>query len=258
MRRDIVLNGATIRLEELYYSKEKPTLVFLHDSLGSIALWRDFPKILGERTACNVVVYDRQGYGQSSPLKTAERGNDYLEIEANGLHQLLEKQQLKNVILFGHSDGGSIALIAAAKYPAHIAGIITEGAHIFVEEITLEGIREAVKLYKATNLKERLQKYHGEKTEAVFAAWTKTWLNEGFRTWNIENFLPQIQCPALIMQGEKDEYGSEAQVDGIVNHIAGKAKKLMIPSIGHTPHKEAREVVLAQAAAFINALKTNT
>lgn len=254
MTRDIVINGATIRIDEMIIAEEKPTIIFLHDSLGSIELWRDFPKQLSALSACNVLVYDRQGYGKSSAFTTTDRGNDYLELEADTLHQLIALLQLKQVILFGHSDGGSIALIAAAKYPQHIAGIITEGAHIFVEEMTLAGIREAINLYQTTNLKERLQKYHENKTQSVFDAWTKTWLRNEYRTWNIEKFLPQINCPVLVIQGTQDEYGTQAQVDGIFNQVSGKAKKLLIPAIGHTPHKEAKEIVLQQSAAFINAL----
>lgn len=233
---------------------ERPTIVFLHDSLGSVELWRDFPKHLGAVTHCNVLVYDRQGYGKSGPFAAGDRQNNYLEQEADILHQLLEHSGIKRAILFGHSDGGSIALIAAAKYPSSIMGVITEGAHIFVEDITLQGIQEAVNAYYTTDLKERLQKYHGDKTEAVFRAWTETWLREEFRSWNIEGFLPHIKCPVLVIQGEEDEYGSLGQVDGIVNQVSGKAGKLVIPGVGHTPHKEAKEEVLQQTAAFFNQL----
>lgn len=241
---------------ELYISKhdndpDRPTIIFLHDSLGSAELWRDFPRKLGELTDCNVLAYDRQGYGKSSPFVRGIRKRDYLEIEADVLHGLMEQCELKKVILFGHSDGGSIALIAAAKYPSRIIGVITEGAHIFVEEITLQGIREAVEAYRTTNLKERLQKYHGDKTEAVFQAWADTWLSPEFSSWNMEEFLPQIQCPVLVIQGEADEYGSQDQVNGIIAQVAGEACKLVIPAVGHTPHKEAAEVVLKHSASFI-------
>ena len=121
-----------------------------------------FPKKLGELAKCNVLVYDRQGYGKSCPFTFAKRDNDYLEIEADILLEVLEGCSIDKAILFGHSDGGSIALIAAAKYPSHIMGVITEGAHIFVEDITLHGIRNAVEAYHTTGLKERLEKYHGE------------------------------------------------------------------------------------------------
>lgn len=229
----------------------RPTSTFLHDSLGRIQHWRNFPEQLGHRTHCNALVYDRQGYGQAAPFTHPERDNTYLEKEADVLHHLLQATGIQKAILFGHSDGGSIALIAAAKYPEQIIGILTEGAHIFVEEETLNGIREAVKTYQTTDLKTRLTKYHGPKTEAVFQAWTHTWLTPQFRSWNIKNFLPQIQCPSLIIQGEKDEYGTLAQVAGIVNQTTRKAIPFIIPNVGHTPHKEAPELVLEKAAAFI-------
>lgn len=233
---------------------DRPTIIFLHESLGSVELWRDFPKKLGKLTQCNVLVYDRQGYGKSAPFSFADRKTDYLEREADILKLLIEHWKLKDVILFGHSDGGSIALIAAAKYPSHIRGVITEGAHIFVEEITLQGIREAVKAFHATNLKQRLQKYHGDKTEAVFWAWANTWLSDEFRSWNIENFLPRINCPVLVIQGEDDKYGTRQQVNGIVSQVSGQATELIIPSTGHTPHREAKEVVLNHATSFIKQL----
>lgn len=247
----LVVKNIALTIQHIHIADNRPTIIFLHDSLGCIELWRDFPQALGKATNCNVVVYDRQGYGKSAPFGIAERNNDYMELEANVLNDLIMKLGIKDVILFGHSDGGSIALIAAGKYPQNIRAVITEGAHIFVEEITLQGIRAGAEAYRTTNLKERLQKYHGDKTEAMFWAWAKTWLTDKFRTWNIESFLPHIQCPVLVIQGDKDEYGTEAQVDGIVNQTSGEAVKLIIPEIGHTPHKEARETVLKESAGFI-------
>lgn len=251
MLKYLDIDEATLAVQEVYIGETRPTIIFLHDSLGCIELWRDFPAKLGEATNCNVLVYDRQGYGQSSPFTNAERDNSYMEKEADVLNLLIEKCGIKNAILFGHSDGGSIALIAAAKYPANIRGLITEGAHIFVEDITLKGISEAAETYRSTNLKERLQKYHGDKTDAMFWAWAKTWLTDTFHSWNIEAFLPNIQCPVLVIQGIHDEFGTEAQIDGIINQVSGKAVKLMIPGIGHTPHKEAHDEVLKQSAGFI-------
>ena len=229
----------------------KPVLVFLHDSLGCIRLWRDFPEKLAQATGCTTLVYDRQGYGQSSPFQSINRGLDYLEQEADVLARLLEKQQIPQAILFGHSDGGSIALIAAAKYKYRINAIITEGAHVFVEELTLAGIRKAVEAYQTTDLPQKLQKYHGAKTEAVFRAWTDTWLSDSFRSWNIEHFLRSIHCPALIIQGAQDEYGTLAQVEAVVQQAQGPAQQLILPGIGHTPHREAPEQVLEKSAQFI-------
>lgn len=232
-------------------SQERPTLVFLHDSLGCIQLWRDFPQKLALATQCNAFLYDRQGYGQSAPFDTEQRKATYLEEEAHILEDVLQKAGIQQAILFGHSDGGSIALVAAAEHPGRIKGIITEGAHVFVEEITLSGIKEAVEAYQSTPLPQKLAKYHGDKTEQVFHAWTDTWLAPEFRNWNIEKYLPRIQCPALIIQGDKDEYGTEAQVDSIVRQTKGEAEKWIIPGIGHSPHKEAPKEVMQRSAEFI-------
>jgi pimeloyl-ACP methyl ester carboxylesterase len=205
---------------------DRPTIVFLHDSLGCIELWQQFPQRLGELTKCNVFTYDRLGYGKSGLFISSKRNNDYMEIEAKNLSEILEKCSIDKAILFGHSDGGSISLIAGGKYPSRILGIITEGAHIFVEDITLQGIIEAANKYRTTDLKTKLAKYHGDNTEQMFWAWASTWTTEVFKTWNIEHFLPLIKCPCLIIQGDKDEYGTELQVDRIMSQTNGKSTNL--------------------------------
>ncbi len=151
----------------------RPTIIFLHDSLGCIELWRDFPVKLGAAANCNILVYDRHGYGKSEPFLTTHRENDYMEHEADILCEIILEKGISNPVLFGHSDGGTIALLAAAKYPDLITAVITEGAHIFVEDETLSGIREALEDYDQTDLKSKLEKYHGDKTEAMFMAWAK-------------------------------------------------------------------------------------
>lgn len=252
----IAMDGYSLQAKSLQLKgdtpQERPTLVFLHDSLGCIQLWRDFPERLAVATQCHAFLYDRQGYGQSSSFGPEDRSAGYLEEEAHILAEVLEKAGIEQAILFGHSDGGSIALVAAAEYPGLIKGIITEGAHVFVEEVTLAGIREAVHAYQSTPLPQKLAKYHGAKTEGVFRAWTDTWLSPDFRNWNIEKYLPEIKCPALVIQGERDEYGTEAQVDSIVQQCAGEAEKWMISGIGHSPHKEAPELVLQKSTDFLN------
>ncbi|WP_040664767.1 alpha/beta fold hydrolase [Nafulsella turpanensis] len=229
----------------------RPTLVFLHDSLGCIELWRDFPGKLAEATGCNAFIYDRQGYGQSAPAEAVIRSKGYLEKEAHVLAKVLHIAGIEKAILFGHSDGGSIALVAAAEYPELISGIITEGAHVFVEEITLSGIREAVKAYETTSLPQKLAKYHCDKAEWVFHAWTDTWLSPDFRNWNIEQYLPNVQCPLMVIQGEADEYGSYQQVEAIVRKVSGDAKELMVAGAGHTPHKEAGELTSSHITTFV-------
>lgn len=234
------------------HNDSRPTLVFLHDSLGCIELWRDFPQQVAAASDSNFLVYDRQGYGQSPAFPQAyTRDNTYLEKEAGVLAELLAAYGISDAILFGHSDGASIALIAAAQYPDRIKAVVSEAAHIFVEEETLNGVREAVQAYHTTNLRERLQRYHGVKTDALFSAWTDTWLSEGYRSWDISSFLPRIHCPVLVIQGALDEYGTLAQVEGIVNGVQGPVQSFLIPAVGHTPHKEAKEMVLERSAAFI-------
>ena len=230
---------------------KEPVIIFLHDSLGCTELWRDFPQKISDQTGISCLCYDRQGYGRSDPFSTNKRTNKYLENEAVVLKKIIDALNLKKVYLFGHSDGGSIAIIAASLYPQTIRGIITEGAHIFVEEITLSGIREAIHLYQTINLKQRLEKYHGEKTEMVFKLWTETWLSPEFQDWNIESYLNHIICPSLIIQGEEDEYGSLDQVESIVKNTKGNSERLVIKDSGHSPHKETPLLVASKTVGFI-------
>lgn len=230
----------------------RPTILFLHDSLGCIELWRDFPQQLAEQCQCNAWIYDRQGYGQSCPFSYQERSNDYMEWEADVLSELMDHWQLDKAILFGHSDGGSIALIAASKYPQKIEGVIAEGAHIFVEDITIAGIQDAIKVYQGTPLPAKLARYHGDKTQDMFWAWADTWTRDSFRDWDISSFLAGVQCPSLIIQGEADEYGSLQQVEGIVRGVKGPVEKFIIPKVKHTPHKEVPQEILDRASQFIH------
>lgn len=243
-----------IAIKKIGNYSNKPTIIFLHDSLGCIELWKDFPEKLSIATQCNVLIYDRQGYGKSHPFTYTKRNNDYVELEADRLNELLEFWNIDQAILFGHSDGGSIALITAGKYPTKITGIITEGAHVFVEDITLKGINEAKVQFETTDLKTKLEKYHGNKTEAMFWAWAGTWTTDTFKSWNIENFLPMIQCKSLIIQGENDEFGSLLQVESIVKNSTGVSEKLIIPNIQHTPHKEIPTLILEKTTTFIKQL----
>ncbi len=249
--RIIEVKGKKLYTEYDNLFEDRPTIVFLHDSLGSVQLWRDFPTRLSEAAQCNILPYDRLGYGKSYPMLTDERTVHYMELEADLLNDLLTEMNIDNAILFGHSDGGTIALITAAKYPERVKAVICEAGHIFVEEVTLKGVFEAWDAYKTTNLAERLQKYHGDKVEMLFKAWTETWTRDDYRTWNIEYLLKDITAPLLFIQGEADEYGTLDQVEKTVSQVSGYAEKYIIPGIGHTPHKEAPELILKKAAEFI-------
>jgi pimeloyl-ACP methyl ester carboxylesterase len=223
----------------------------LHEGLGCIELWKQFPQILATELECNALVYDRQGYGQSDPL-TEDRRKDYLEIEAKEfLPELLNKLNIKKPILIGHSDGGSIALIYASLYEC--TAMITEAAHIFVEEITLNGIQEAKNNPDLPLIFKKLEKYHGEKTEAIFKAWTDTWLNEAFHDWNISYYLKNIICPSLIIQGMDDEYASPFHVEKIMENLSScNLKKAFLPAnCAHIPHLQAAEEVKFEILTFL-------
>lgn len=245
------INFDEIAIKRFDNYPNKPTIIFLHDSLGCIELWRDFPEKLGQLTQCNVLIYDRQGYGKSCPFTYSKRDDFYLEQEADILNGLLDHWSINKAILFGHSDGGSIALITAGKYSTKILGVITEGAHIFVEKVTIDGIKEAVTLYQTTDLKTKLEKYHGNNTEEMFWAWALTWTSNEFKSWNIENFLPLIKCESLIIQGEEDEYGTLEQVERISSQTSEKSSQFIIPEAKHTPHKEVPEIILEKGKDFI-------
>jgi pimeloyl-ACP methyl ester carboxylesterase len=234
---------------------QRPTLVFLHEGLGSIGQWRDFPLLLGRATGLPALIYDRWGHGKSDPLRNP-RNVGYMHDEAlTTLPEILNQLRMEKTILIGHSDGGSIALLFAAEYPERVSGIVTAAAHVFVEDITIKGIREAVRVFETTNLRERLRPYHGDNTESMFRGWADIWLAPEFRDWNIEAYLPAVTSPVLAIQGINDEYGTAAQVDAIVRQVSGPVQGLLIPDCGHIPHHQARERVLSEIIRFIPSLK---
>jgi pimeloyl-ACP methyl ester carboxylesterase len=230
-----------------------PVLVLLHDSLGSVALWRDLPERLAEATGLEVLAYDRRGHGASDPLGPRPRTVRYLHEEAATLDRVLDAAGVGDAVLFGHSDGGTIALLAAAHHPARIRALVAEAAHVFVEERTLEGIREAQRTAAEVDLLARLARHHGAKAEALFAAWTGTWLAPWFRGWNVEEDLRRIRCPVLVVQGELDEFGTDAQVQAIARGVSGPARTALLPGLRHVPHREAPEAVTRAVAEFLGA-----
>ena len=251
MHFDLNLEDINIHFYKESFCPQKPTIIFLHDSFGCTTLWRDFPSKLAAATECNILIYDRQGYGKSDRMEKVERSIDYLEKEAIFLNKIIQKIDLQYVILFGHSDGGSIALLAAAKYPERIKGVITEGAHVFVEDITRKGIKNSIPGYEKGMLKSRLQKYHGNKADDVFYSWSNTWLSKEYASWNIEHFLPLIGCPVFVIQGENDEFGSIAQVYKIIIKVSGISEAFIVPSAAHSPHKECPEMIISAVENFI-------
>jgi pimeloyl-ACP methyl ester carboxylesterase len=247
----ILIRDFEIHVRHGILDEKATTLIFLHDSLGCNALWRDFPEELATALGFNYLMYDRRGYGMSAPFPDEPRKVDYMGTEATILMEVLHHFQIQQPVLFGHSDGGTIALLAAAQYPDAFKAIITEGAHVFVEEVTLDGIAHTQYQYQTTNLKERLEKYHGANTQALFDAWTTIWLSEAFSNWNITHYLPHIQCPVMVIQGVEDEFGTMEQVDAIASMVSGRTQVCKVLNAGHSPHKQSGIWLIHECCRFM-------
>jgi len=248
---DLVLRGHRLHYEEIAATRAgASSLVFLHEGLGSVALWRDFPATLAARTGSRAVVYSRHGYGKSDPI-AAPHGVDYMHREAlEELPALRAALDLENPVLIGHSDGASIALIHAGAGRWPVRGLILEAPHVFVEAVSLASIAEARTAYATTELRQRLARYH-DHPDSAFRGWNDIWLDPAFRAWNIEASLPGVSCPVLAIQGADDEYGSLAQLDAIERGVAGSFERLVLASCRHSPHRDQEAAVLDAMAAFI-------
>jgi pimeloyl-ACP methyl ester carboxylesterase len=231
-----------------------PTLVLLHEGLGCVGLWKDFPDRLAAATGRGVFAWSRAGFGRSDPI-ALPRPLDYLEREAPLVGPVLDAAGIGRCVLVGHSDGGTIALLSAARADAQrIDGIVTMAAHVFVEDVTIAGIEDARRIWEQGALRERLRRWHGETVDGAFSGWCDTWLHPGFRAWNIEAALPAVRVPCLVMQGEADQYGTPAQVYAIARQVSGPAEAMLMPSAGHAPHVDAPDAVIAAIERFVKAL----
>ncbi len=230
-----------------------PVIVFLHEGLGSLTTWRDFPQSIARATACGTLAYSRHGHGRSDRLE-APRRVDFLHEEAlQALPELLDGLGIEQPILLGHSDGGSIALIHAGGTGRLVAGLIVLAPHVMVENISISSIREAGRLFATTDLREKLARHHAD-PEATFRGWNEVWLGPAFRSWNIEAFLPRIACPVLAIQGEDDEYGTMEQIERIAR-LAPNAELLKLPHCGHAPHRDQPQAVIAAVASFVGGIR---
>lgn len=231
-----------------------PTLVFLHEGLGCVALWKDFPDRLAAVTGCGALLYSRHGYGGSAPV-TLPRPIGYLHHEADVvLPAVLDAFGLTDVVLVGHSDGASIALLAVMGSLAPCVRLaITEAPHVFVEDVTIAGIRAAREAYCDGGLRDRLSRLHGDNVDGAFWGWNDTWLSPAFRHWTIENRLPEIRTPLLVVQGVDDEYATAAQYESIVARSGGPVSVLVLDECGHTPHRDQADRVLLAMAEVIAA-----
>jgi len=234
---------------------EAPTLVFLHEGLGCVGLWRDFPANLAAATGCGAFVYSRLGYGKSDPCELP-RPIRFMHTEGlEMLPRVLAAAGIEDCILVGHSDGGSIAIVYAGGTAAvPLRGLITAAAHVFCEQLSVDSIRTAKEQYEKNDLRAKLVKYHGANTTCAFRGWNDVWLHPDFRQWNIEPYLPGIQIPMLAIQGQEDQYGTPAQIEAIKKHTGPGTETLLFPDCRHAPHVEQEQATLAAMQTFIRKL----
>jgi pimeloyl-ACP methyl ester carboxylesterase len=232
--------------------EDAPELVFLHEGLGSVSLWKDFPARVAEVTGCPVTVYSRYGSGNSDLLKEP-RAVRYMHDEAlQSLPDLLSQLKIENPILVGHSDGGSIAIIYAGVHN-QVRGLVLLAPHVFVEGLSVASIAEAKVKFETTNLPEKLARHHRDASR-TFWGWNDIWLHPEFRNWNIEEYLPRITCPALVIQGLEDQYGTMAQVEAIRKQSAGPVQVLALEDCRHSPQRDQPEKVLEAVGKFVAAV----
>lgn len=247
-----------LRLEYRWIAPRQPdlpVLVFLHEGLGCAAIWRDFPDRLAAATGCGAFVYSRAGYGASSPV-AVPRPLRYMHDEGlEVLPRLLDRLGFAQVILVGHSDGASISLIHAGSGKApRVVGVICEAPHVFNEEICVASIREAKIAYETTDLRARLARLHGDNVDVAFWGWNHAWLDPDFMQWNVEEYLPGIRVPVLVIQGHDDEYGTAAQHHAIARQAGGPVSVVVLEQCRHSPHKDQPDATLAAMTDFVAAL----
>jgi pimeloyl-ACP methyl ester carboxylesterase len=228
-----------------------PTILLFHDSLGCVDLWRDFPRQLAVATHRSVVAYDRLGFGRSDacsgPLPLAFIRDEALSV----VLPLSESLGMGAIVPFGHSVGGAMAIATAAQLPGKCAAVITESAQSFVENRTLSGVRAGQARFERAGQLERLERYHGVKARWVLDAWIKTWLAPAFANWSLDEDLRAVRCPALVLHGDQDEYGSILHPERIVRFTSGASRAVILEGCGHVPHREQPARVLSEVARFV-------
>ena len=246
------VQGRSLEVQQIPGAPGKPELVFLHEGLGSVSHWRDFPARIAEATGCPVTVYSRYGCGNSDVL-TGARSVRYMHDEAiETLPDLLRQLDIENPILVGHSDGGSIALIYAGAQ-VRVRGLVLMAPHVLVEDLSVQSIAEAKTAFETTDLPQKLARHHRD-AERTFWGWNDIWLHPDFRNWNIEEYLPRITCPILVIQGLQDQYGTIAQVEAIQRQAAAAVQVLKLEDCRHSPQLDQPEKTLKAIAEFVASL----
>ncbi|VVS92950.1 alpha/beta fold hydrolase [Desulfoluna spongiiphila] len=227
-------------------------IVLLHEGLGCVGMWHDFPEALSRATGRTVWAWDRWGYGKSSPLTEWEANSQYPAFEAETmLPSVLDALGIGEAHFFGHSDGGTIALLFGALFPERTAGIVVEACHVYVDELTVKGIADADGYFTEGTFREKLNRHHGSNTEKAFRRWADTWLSPSHRSWDITETIAAVTAPTLVIQGENDQYGTWGQVEAICRSVAG-ATSFKVNACRHVAHHEKRDEVVAALVDFFD------
>ncbi len=262
---EIAWRDRMVRIEHRWIARaavERPLIVFIHEGLGSVSMWRDFPDRLCAAAGTRGLVYSRPGYGGSTPRASGERWlPDFMHRQA---HEVLPAflaavgvdVQAQPPWLLGHSDGGSIALLHAARFPRHVAGLVVLAPHILVEDVSIASIERAREAYATTDLRRRLARHHAD-PDSAFGGWNDIWLDPAFRAWSIESEIQSIACPVLAVQGLDDEYGTLEQIRGIARRLP-RTELLELPACGHSPHRDQPEALERAVAEFLHLHPTPT
>ena len=254
-RSAVIAAGRTLEVRRIATGSNKNPIVMLHEGLGSVAMWRDFPDRLAAATGRDVVAYSRYGYGQSDPLD-GTRDVAYMHDEACvALPAVLAALDIECPVLFGHSDGASIALIYAATFPERVEALVLEAPHVFVEPLTIKSIAKMKVDAANGDFIERLGRYHADPRSA-FRGWNDIWLHPDFRAWNITALLPAVVRPVLLLQGRDDEYGSVAQLEATTAAVRSSTS-ILIDDCGHSPHRSQARIVLDATAEFLQKVYQN-
>ena len=242
-------HGRLLEVQRFRGQKKAAELVFLHEGLGSVSHWKDFPARVAQVTGCPATVYSRYGSGNSEVLREA-RGVRYMHEEAlDALPELLSRLEIDRPILVGHSDGASIALIYAGTH-GRVSALVLLAPHVFVEDLSVASIAAAKAQFETTNLSERLARHHRD-ARRTFWGWNDIWLHPDFRSWNIEPYLPRITCPVLVIQGVEDQYGTMKQVQSIQRQAAGPVEVLALENCRHSPQRDQKEATLKAISGFL-------
>ena len=248
--------GYAIEFERLPGRLPGPTLVLLHEGLGCVAMWRRFPLLLNEATGLPVLSYSRPGYGRSSPVALPRPLDFHSRDALDVLPHILDAAAIEDCILVGHSDGASIAVVyAGATQDPRVRALVLLAPHVLTEQKTVMNIAAAKRNFAATDLRDKLARYHGENVDCAFWGWCDAWLDAAFRRWDITSWLPAIKLPVLTLRGNDDAYNTAVHVERIVRDVSGPVTRVDVPDCGHAPHLEQEDIVVAAVSSFVSAVR---